>query len=94
MGSLRAVGPGVARGRGEGRPTPEARVLQQLVVVWRGGLCLRRLWLEAPGAAAWGRRAEGPAEGAAGDRLPALRPGTWRGGEGEGRATERRAPGA
>lgn len=94
MGSLGAVGPGVAGGGGEGRPTPEARVLQQLVVVLSGGLCLARLGLEGSGAAAWGRRAEGPAAGAAGDRLPALRPSTWRGGEGEGRAAERRAPGA
>lgn len=94
MGSLGAVGPGVARGRGEARPSREARVLQPLVVVLRGGLCPRRLGLEAPGAAAWGRRAEGPAEGAAGDRLPALGPGTWRGGEGEGRVVVRRAPGA
>lgn len=92
--SLGALGPGVAGGGGEGRSTPEACVLRQLVVVLRGGLCVERLWLEGSGAAAWGRRAEGPAVGAAGDRLPALRPGTWRGGLGEGRAAERRAPGA
>lgn len=94
MGSLGAVGLGVAGGGGEGRPSREARVLPQLVVVLRGGLCLARLWLEGSGAAAWGRRAEGPAAGVSGDRLPALRPGTWLGGEGEGRAAERRAPGA